>query len=428
MDRFSRRQLLGAGAAGLALGTGMGDAVAQEDPLPPPSAEMGWSVRQFGALGDGKKDDAAPFQRAIDATHEHGGGTVFVPPGNYLIAGHLLVQEHVALRGVWQSPTARTQNHGSCLLAVEGAGHPDGAPFVTLRQNGTLRGLTVFYPEQKEDPPAPYPWTIRGDGDNCSLVDVLLVNPYMAVDFGTLNSGRHFIHGLYAQALHRGIFVDKCFDVGRIKDVHFWPFWHMSGPSRTYTKENGVAFVIGRTDWEYMANCFCIGYKTGFHFVANAQHGPGNAVLVQCGSDIGPVAVQVDAVQDHAGVSFVNGQMMATVEIGPDNRGPVKFTGCGFWPVPETGHQARLAGDSILSFSNCHFAGWDNVNEDAPCIIAEKGVLKVNACDFMAGGKQQIRLAPNARAAAIVGNSFAGGAKIKNESKGDVEIIGNVNI
>ena len=41
----------------------------------------------------------------------------------------------------------------------------------------------------KYNPPTPYPWTVRGIGDNCSLVDVLLVNPYQAVDFGTQPAG-----------------------------------------------------------------------------------------------------------------------------------------------------------------------------------------------------------------------------------------------
>ncbi len=423
MDIFSRRELFGVGAAGLALGTGK-----QDNPGAAAENEMELSVKKVGAAGNGKKDDTAAFQSAIDAVHEQGGGGVFIPPGNYLIQGHLVVKRHVALRGVWQAPTARTQNAGSCLLAVEGAGEPDGTPFITLHENGTLRGLTVFYPEQEEDPPKPYPWCVRGNGDNCSIVDVLLVNPYMAVDFGTLNSGRHYIDGLYAQALHRGVFVDKCFDVGRIEDVHLWPFWAIQGPAREYTIENGIGFVIGRTDWEYMLDCFCIGYSVGFNFVANPDHGPGNVVLTQCGSDVGPLAVKVDAVQPHSGISFANSQMMATVEIAPENHGPVKFTGCGFWPVDATAHQLRLAGDSLLSLSNCHFSGWDKAGEDVPCIIAEKGVLKLNGCDFLERDKKHISLGPGVRGAAITGNSFAGPPAIDNKTKGDVKIIGNITV
>jgi hypothetical protein len=44
-----------------------------------------FSVRTFGAVGDGKAMDTAAFQKALDACGSEGGGTVIVEPGNYLI-------------------------------------------------------------------------------------------------------------------------------------------------------------------------------------------------------------------------------------------------------------------------------------------------------------------------------------------------------
>src|SRR5207253_5025366 len=110
-----------------------------------------------------------------------------------------------------------------------------------------------------------YPWTVRADGDNCTIRNLLIVNPYNAVDFGTKASGRHYINGLYAQPLKTGLFIDKCFDVGRVENVHFWPFWRDDKKLEAWTAKNATAFVIGRTDWEYMNNCFCIFYATGYH-------------------------------------------------------------------------------------------------------------------------------------------------------------------
>lgn len=46
------------------------------------------NVKSFGAIGDGFADDTKAFQKAIDALPEDG-GTVFVPPGTYLINGDL---------------------------------------------------------------------------------------------------------------------------------------------------------------------------------------------------------------------------------------------------------------------------------------------------------------------------------------------------
>jgi hypothetical protein len=285
------------------------------------------NVRNFGAAGDGKQDDTPAFEAALKAAAQAGGNVVRVPRGNYLIQGTLDVPENAVLEGYFRAPTARTQTRGSTLLAVAGAGNPEGQPFITLHQNSMLSGLTIFYPGQKQtNPPVPYPWTIRGIGDNCSLVDLLLVNPYQAVDFGTHPAGRHCIRGLYAQALYRGLLIDQCYDVGRVTDVHFWPFWGgWEGDLGQFTREQGIAFVIGRTDWEYLTNCFCIGYKLGFQFVRTKAGAP-NAVLTQCGSDIGPTAVRVESVQDHAGISFVNGQFMAGIEIAESNNWPCSTT------------------------------------------------------------------------------------------------------
>jgi hypothetical protein len=83
---------------------------------------------------------------------------------------------------------------------------------------------------------------------------------------------------------------------------------------------------------------------------------PGNAVITPSGSDIGPVAVQVDRTQDHAGVEFVNGQFMATLVVGEKNKGPVKLTNCGFGGVPQTKEQVIKHGPSSLILNACHRA------------------------------------------------------------------------
>jgi Pectate lyase superfamily protein len=52
------------------------------------------NVRDFGALGNGSKDDRAAIQAAIDACCVFG-GTVFFPFGNYIITGRLVVSPGV---------------------------------------------------------------------------------------------------------------------------------------------------------------------------------------------------------------------------------------------------------------------------------------------------------------------------------------------
>ena len=162
--------------------------------------------KPYRAAGDGKKDDTQAFQRALDAAAAAGGGIVGVPAGRYLIAGHLTVPAGVTLQGVGRAPQSWSEKiPGSALLAVEGAGNPAGTPFLTLQgPNATIEGITVFYPNQvKTESPVPYPWTVRGQGDNVSIVNVLLVNPYQAVDFGTYQAPRHYVRDCTASPCSR---------------------------------------------------------------------------------------------------------------------------------------------------------------------------------------------------------------------------------
>ena len=61
----------------------------------------------------------------------------------------------------------------------------------------------------------------------------------------------------------------------------------------------------------------------------------------------------------------------------------------------------------------------------APAIDAQGGNLMVSSCDFV-DGKNQIHLGPGVESAVIMGNRLRGGAKITNESGGDVQIGLNV--
>ena len=413
-------------AAGTAVCAMPAPAAELQPPLSRP-APPAVNVQDYGAVGDGRKDNTAAFTAAMKAAAESGNGVVFVPRGHYLINGNLDVPAGVMLEGVFRAPSARGHRDGSVLLAVAGAGDAKGQPFITLHTSCTLRGVTIFYPEQKmKNPPVPYPWTIRGQGDNISLVDLLLVNPYQAVDFGTLPAGRHFIKGLYGQPLYRGLFIDQCYDVGRIENIHFWSFWGgWNGELYDFIRREAVAFILGRTDWEFLTGCFCIGYHIGYHFLQN-QPGPGNCLLTQCGSDIGPTAVRVESVQSHAGVSFVNCQFMAGIEVASANTGPVKFTSCGFWGVPTTDRHALLEGSGHTTFNGCHFTGWGQRDKTAPAIHARSGGLTVTGCDFMDLGKAQITLEPEVEAALVYGNRLRDKQLITNRAGSCVQIALNV--
>lgn len=61
-----------------------------------PYTPLAVSVHQFGAAGDGRANETAALQAAIDACARAGGGTVVVPAGNY-VTGSLTLRSNITL-------------------------------------------------------------------------------------------------------------------------------------------------------------------------------------------------------------------------------------------------------------------------------------------------------------------------------------------
>ncbi|MGD0815272.1 MAG: glycoside hydrolase family 28 protein [Verrucomicrobiota bacterium] len=56
-----------------------------------------FSVKNYGATGDGRRMETTAINRAVDACAAKGGGTVYFPPGRYL-TGTVILKSHVSLQ------------------------------------------------------------------------------------------------------------------------------------------------------------------------------------------------------------------------------------------------------------------------------------------------------------------------------------------
>ena len=98
-------------------------------------------------------------------------------------------------------------SQGTTLQAYDGAGCTDpttAAPFVLLQgSNAGIAGMSIAYPAQAgpdDAAPVPYPWCIRGSGDDITIKNMFLVNPYLGIDLGTTPAGRHLVSDVYVKA------------------------------------------------------------------------------------------------------------------------------------------------------------------------------------------------------------------------------------
>jgi hypothetical protein len=304
-----------------------------------------YSVRDFGAKGDGKTDDTAAFQKALDTAGQGGGGVVYAPRGNYFFAGHLSVPNAVTLKGLWDSVpahvglrdagAAKPTDDGTTFLVTESAGKEDGTAFITLNNNSTLRGVVIYYPEQDSaEEPKPYPWAIAMRGKNPAVLAVELLNPYNGIDAS--QNERHLIRDVQGQPLRRGVYVDSIYDIGRIENVHFNPWWSMKPKLFQWQQQHGEAFIFGRTDWQYVFNTFCFGYNVGYKFMQTAA-GVCNGNFLGIGADDCYTALVVEncapmalLISNGEFVSF-HGPDPTMVRVEAANSGSVRLVNCAFW-------------------------------------------------------------------------------------------------
>ena len=387
------------------------------------------SVRDFGAKGDGQTDDTAAFQKALDAAGKAGGGIVYAPRGNYLFAGHLNVPAAVTLKGIWESVPAhngirdaglpKPTDDGTTFLVTENPGKEDGPPFITLNHNCTLKGVVIYYPLQDpaEEPKA-YPWAIALRGKNPAVLAVELLNPYNGID--AAHNERHLIRDVQGQPLRRGIFVDDIYDIGRIENVHFNPWWSNKPRLFHWQQQHGEAFIFGRSDWQYVFNTFCFGYNIGYKFI-QTRAGVCNGNFLGLGADDCFTSLVVENSAPF-GLLISNGEFVSfhgpdptMVRVEPANSGSVRFVNCAFWgPCNQI---AKISGRGTVGFSDCTFVQWDHKNEGRHAIQADGGTLLVRGCEFREN-KPQIELGESVRRSVISDNIFTGKARITDRSQG----------
>ena len=102
-------------------------------------------VKAFGATGDGRTDDTNAFSSALQTLAEHGGGTLIVPSGTYVVAD-LRIGSNTAIKGIGvPRPTLVKRSDAATILNLSGelvAGSRQPLRNITV-ESLILRGRSV---------------------------------------------------------------------------------------------------------------------------------------------------------------------------------------------------------------------------------------------------------------------------------------------
>ncbi|MFQ3548935.1 MAG: glycosyl hydrolase family 28-related protein [Armatimonadota bacterium] len=347
-----------------------------------------YNVLNFGAKADAKSDDTAAIQNALDEAAKVKGSKVYIPTGRYLINGTLYIPTDVEVYGDY---TGFGKQDSTVLLSTKGKGEETGEGLIVMRSgNNILRNLVIEYPEQdaQQKEAIKYPFAIKV-GAYSRVQNIFLLNPYQGLDLD--GSHASVVRDVQGEPLRIGIHADHIYDICRIENIHFWPFFTNNKPLRTYVQQHGVAFQFGRSDWQYCFNTFCYGYKTGYRFFATdeVKHGESvypagttNGNFVGIGADCVKYGIDIED-SFSIGISVINGEFAVFggvdtigVYLRNTNSGNITLTNCNFWAVADN---LAVVESGTLNMVGCNVHSWNDAKRGATAFVISGGRVSVTS-------------------------------------------------
>ncbi len=382
----------------------------------------------------GNHDATRAIQAALDNANETG-GTVFMPPGRYRLNGTLTIPAGVTLRGDFKKPTEEDRTvDGTILMSYANRGKGDGRAFITIEEGG-LRDVSIFYPEQSAEDIVPYPMCVNLKG-NSSIKNVNLVNPYQGIQTGSFST----VINVYGTPLDIGVIMLHAAAVPRCNGIRFSPhYWSESGlagapafgPLRqAINQRQAHAIQLNRQDagifidieishyptgvkvmpphgWTYWHDVQILHCEVGFHFTGGSNHRvnlTGSAIAAKryC------ILMQMDKTdwKDSWKRHSKSGRPFGTRRDSAE----LRMFGCKFASKGTIIYQDASYNQKV-DLQECLFHSWGSGDNDF-AILSDGG--RVDVYDsYFTGSERHLNFKGDPKALTFRGNKFSGSPDLK---------------
>ena len=400
-----------------------------------------------------QEDVSGQLQEAMDALKESGGGTLFLPPGRYLVNRPVTVPSGVELRGSWDVQH-HTQSGGTAIFTnyTGGPEGKDGDPLIHLEEKSGIKGLTIAQLNLVNDGysienPRETPFLIQGRGRNIYVINVTIALGDKGIDLATYDTGGHYVDYLGGVLLRAGIWVGGGSDGGIIRNMQFNPHYSSRLPeggqgyprvqSMRYIQSHCSALKFADVQNQTIFNNFVYGSVYGIHFLKDAITGkcPGHIEMIGHGSDGCTFALYVEDADKDTKIIGINNELVNTRIVREKVRSYVLMGGepgtvkvhpeaelilynSAFWGSPVIG---AIINNGTVKFRQANFCSPGN-----PAIELRYGNVEVASSYFPQRGRMPNYLHLNVKQAdckvSLVNNYFS--SPLSFESNGENALEG----
>ena len=197
-------------------------------------------AKEYG-LSVASTDNATALQTAINHAYTSGGGTVFIPAGQYKVNSPILIKEGVSLRGVGSGTDPLIS---TVILTEKNAGEEFN--FFTLENSTAIHGITLYYynlPDLVSETELLGNAIYAENKKAIHLSDITLVRPSVGISLKGCDSVS--IDNISGTSVAKGIFLDNCTNI-YAEDIDFTAEFATTDALVSYRHSNYSAiYAIG---------------------------------------------------------------------------------------------------------------------------------------------------------------------------------------